>query len=492
MRDDSDGLPLVFIDKVRGASRIAAVDRIAQTHGLSAGLALADARARIPALKAVDFDPHADAAFLAHLADAAIAFTPAVTLEDPDGLTLDITGCAHLFDGENGLARRLQAWFRTQGVSACRVAIALTPDMARALARFSPASPIIAHHDGDVRTLPVAALECSSEDARALRRAGLKSIGDVADRPSVLFRSRFSADFMVKLARVLGEEDRRITPQRPPAPFSADYPCAEPISSHEVIERILRDLTERIAVQLRERGKGGRLFEATFFRSDGVLRRVRVETSQPTRDPAIILRLYRTSLESLADPLDPGFGFDLIRLHVRQAEPYHIAQTSLDARDQTSEQLADLIDRLGTMFDRSRITKLHRVDTYLPERAQVSGPVADAKPSSHWRDTRDDPLPARPVFMFGRPQPIETLGESTRSAPGHFLWRRMSHDIIRADGPERIADEWWNSPSGFGTRDYFRVETAEGRRFWIFRSDASAPPAESQHTSKWFLHGVFP
>jgi protein ImuB len=69
------------------------------------------------------------------------------------------------------------------------------------------------------------------------------------------------------------------------------------------------------------------------------------------------------------------------------------------------------------------------------------------------------------------------------------------HDVIHAEGPERIADEWWRTPSGYGARDYFRVETAEGRRFWIFRADATAalraPAGADPVSAKWFLHGVF-
>ncbi len=515
----------MFIDKVRGASRIAAVDRVARIYGLAPGFALADARARLPMLRAVAFNALADAAFLAQLADIAVAFTPSVALDAPDGLSLDITGCAHLFEGELGLAARLQAAFQIHGVSLCRIAIAPTPDMARALAHFgqmpasitpAPAPPaLITHDDRDVRALPVAALECSEEDARALRRAGLKTIGAVADRPSVLFTSRFSAAFTVKLVRVLGEEDRRITPLRSPPPYVADCPCPEPVSNHAVIEGIVHDLAGRMAVQLQARGEGGRVFETTFFRSDGAICRIRLETSKPTRDPDIVLRLYRDRLAALDDPLDPGFGLDLIRLQVLRAEPSHITQTSLDAHDQTSEQLGHLIDRLGTMFGRERITRLHPVDTHIPERAEVRRPAADVKRLAGSNAVHDAPLPARPLFMFGRPHPIEAVGSEDNgtdenNAPPRFRWRRVLHDVVRAEGPERIADEWWRPPSGFGTRDYYRVETAQGRRFWIFRADAAPLPAPAPapvepsidaleypldnlaRAKQWFLHGVFP
>ncbi|MEQ1652163.1 MAG: DNA polymerase Y family protein, partial [Hyphomicrobium sp.] len=374
------------------------------------------------------------------------------------------------------------------GISLCCIAIASTPDMARALARFGKVSPVITRDDREVRALPVAALECSAEDTRALRRAGLKTIGAVTDRPSVLFTARFTQAFTTKLARVLGEEDRRTTPLRPPAPYAVDHACAEPVSSHDVIERIVLELVERIAVELQARGEGGRAFETTFFRSDGAVRRIRVETSRPTRDPAIVLRLYRDRLNALADPLDPGFGFDLIRLAVRRAEPSHVSQTSFYTRDETSEQLGHLIDRLGVMFGRERVTRLHPVDTHVPERTQINIPVADAKQPADWSAARIDPFPVRPLFMFEQAHPIEATEAEAHAAPQRFRWRRKVHEIARAEGPERIADEWWLEPSRFGTRDYFRVETAEGHRYWIFRAEVTA----KQCASTWFLHGVFP
>ena len=487
-RKAEDDRPLVFVDKVKGASRLVAVDALARARDLLPGLSLADARARVPALKAVTCDVRADANFLAKLADAALAFTPSVALDEPDGLALDITGCAHLFSGEAGLVARLGTMLRSSGVSGCRIAVASTPDMARALARFGPKNPVFAHDDSEVRALPVTALECNAEDTRALRRAGLKTIGAVADRPSVLFAARFTPAFTTKLARVLGEEDRRITSRRTPPVHVVDHCCAEPVLSGDVIERIVNDLAQRMAKLLDERGEGGRVFEAIFFRTDGAVRRIRVETSLPTRDPAVVLRLYRDRLDEIADPLDAGFGFDRIRLHVLRSEPCRQAQTTLDARDEQHEQLSQLIDRLGSMFGGEHITRLRPVDTHIPERAQMRVPAGDIQTLSAWMTPQDDAPPVRPLHLFERPHPIEIAGDADEPSPARFRWRRVLHDVAHAEGPERIADEWWNPPSGFGTRDYFRVETLQGRRFWIFRAGATAAGQESQ----WFLHGIFP
>lgn len=478
-----DDRELAFVDKVRGASRLRAVDERTRSLGLAPGMALADARARLPKLRAIAHDPAADAAFLARLADLALHFTPSVALDLPDGLALDITGCAHLFAGEAGLAGRLHGALQDAGVSAVRLAVAPTPDMARALTRFARTASCFVDDDELVRTLPIAALECGHEDALALKRAGLKTIADVADRPSVLFTARFTSAFSAKLARVLGEDDGRITPLRTPPPCRTERRFAEPISSHDVISLTVSDLAANVGEDLRARGEGGRAFTATFMRSDGAIRRISVETSQPTRDPAVVMRLYRDRLDALADPLDPGFGFDMIRFEAVRTEPFAESQASLDTRGENNDKLSHLVDRLSVMFGREHVKRLQPVDSHIPERAQITAP-AGAAASNQWAQAGETKM--RPPLIFARPHSIDV--EADDEAPLSFRWRRVVHHVARATGPERIADEWWRAPSGYGTRDYYRVESSRGARFWIF----CAAVTERTEQRKWFLHGVFP
>ena len=480
--------PQVFIAKIKGAARLVKVDQQAMALGLWPGMTLADARARIPILRAVAVCRAADADFLAHLADLCGTYTPSVAHEEPDGLVLDITGCAHLFGDESGLVLRLQSTLHAAGLTVTNAAVAATPEMARALARFGKEHPIITHGDQQARALGVAALECDAGDALALKRAGLRTIGDVADRPSVLFSVRFSPAFTTRLRRLLGAEDRRIAPLRAQPCHRLDHQCPEPILSATVISGVLEGLIQRAARSLEERGEGGRVFEAIFFRTDGAVRRIRIETSQATRNPAVIQRLYRDRLDALADPLDPGFGFDLISLHVVRTEPCDARQTSLDARAVQDEQIATLVDRLSAIFGKQRISRLLPVETHIPERAQRTVTASATRPSQPWPEPAAAAPPSRPLYLFERPHLIEMQAASPdRKIPAHFRWRRMPHDIIHAEGPERIADEWWRSPSDYGTRDYYRIETAQGRRFWIFRA---ATPAQSQ-PMQWFLHGIF-
>ncbi len=488
---------------MKSAARIVHGDSAAAAIGLRPGMTLADARARVPELEAVAHDASADALLLARLAHLTAAFSPSVAMAPPDGIDLDITGCAHLFGGEAGLAARLRASLTRAGVSRAHVAIAPTPDMARALARFGRTIEIIADDDRAVRQLPVAALECAPEDATALRRAGLRTIADVADRPSILFTARFTAAFTTKLARVLGEEDRRISAERPLPAYVWDHRCPEPLASTEAINEAMRSLAERARHDMEQAGEGGRAFETAFFRTDGLVRRIRVETSEPARDPALILRLYAERLDAIADPLDPGFGFDLIRFHVLHAEPFLGGEASFEAQDNSRRELNALIDRLAARFGSEHVTRLEPIDTHLPEHVQltvlasdpprgIGGAAARRQATLRgkiWTAPEPGRAPVRPLSLFAPPHLIDVETTASDSGPVRFHWRRVVHDILVAEGPERIAGPWWDESSGHGARDYYRVETSEGRRFWLFRAAPDSGPASSRLS--WFLHGVF-
>lgn len=479
---------------MKGALRLAAVNRRAQALGLAPGLTLADARARIPALRALDMDREADAALLARIADLCDRYTPLTALDGADGLVLDITGCAHLFGGEAGLREDLLRRLQRAGIEA-RASIAGTPDAARALARFGGPGIVPRDDDSDtVRPLPVAALTGEPETQRALLRAGLRTVGDVADRPRVALAARFGTDLVARLARTLGEEDIRITPRRPLPACMVERRFAEPLALIEDALAALAGLATQAAGLLERRGEGGRRFEATFFHVDGKLTRLTVATGSPLRDPGTLMRLLRERLEALGDRIDPGFGFDLVRLSVVAVEPFAVVQPDLDGRAFEEEEVSALIDRLGARFGADAILRFAAIDSHIPERAAravpaIAAPAAETRPDGPGWCRAATGAPPRPIHLFDPPHPVETLAEVPDGPPVRFRWRRVEHRVAFAEGPERIAPEWWRQSDDSLTRDYYRVEDETGRRFWLFREGLygrdTGPP-------RWFLHGLFP
>ncbi|PPD13977.1 MAG: nucleotidyltransferase [Methylobacterium sp.] len=488
-----DERPFALVEKERGALRLVALDAAAARSGLRVGMALAEARALLPQLLTLEAHPAADADLLRSCAEACEMFTPLVALRGPDGLVLDVTGCVHLFGGEEAMLQRARRRMAAFGLTAC-AALAGTPDAAWAFARYRRNRVAAPGEDETLaRDLPLQALDADSETTLALSRAGFRSLADLAERPSRLLAARFGSGLVERLYRVLGWEDIRLTPLRPLPDIVAEKHFPEPLGHVESLLGVLERLARDVAGPLERRGTGGRAFEASFFRSDGAVRRITMETGAPLRDPATIVRLVKLRIEALADPLDPGFGFDALRLGVLRSEAFAPRQKELDGRDAQADQdraLAALIDRLVARFGRENVRRFIARDTHDPVLAGGTISSLSTHPGASWPEPETGQPPARPLTLFTHPQPIEVLAEVPDSPPLRFRWRRMLHEVTRAEGPERIAPEWWREASPApATRDYYRIEDQAGHRFWIFREGLY----EDRNTQpRWFLHGLFP
>lgn len=469
---------------------LAAPDPAALRLGLHPGLTLAEARARVSPLTVADADPLADDALIERIADWCDRYTPLVARYDGNGLMLDITGAAHLFGGEASLLADVTARLAAFGLTASGV-IAGVADAARALVRVGRSRIVEPGREADaVRPLAVAALGLDEARSLALVRSGLKTIGDLADRPRSPLAARFGAECVDRLQRLLGEADHPISPRRPIAAVLAERIFFEPLSRTDDIDATLASLAETLASLLETRGEGGRAFEASFYRVDGLVRRLQVATARPSRDPKALARLFHERLESLSEPLDAGFGFDLIRLGALRTEPFLATQSSLDGRAVDDEAICELVDRLGARFGAERILRFLSENTHIPERGSKMVPaIAVGEPASSWEAAvvPGEP-PLRPLSLFDPPQPVEALAEVPDGPPLRFRWRRMLHEVARAEGPERIAPEWWRGDDSSLTRDYYRVEDGAGRRFWLYREGLYGGEASRP---RWFLHGLF-
>lgn len=491
-----DERPLVVVTNIKGALRIVSVDEAASRLGLGAGTALADARARIPELAVAQADTFADDRLLKRLAGLCDRFTPLVALDAPHGLVLDISGCAHLFGGEAAMRTHVMARMERAGVGV-RASIASTPNSARALARFSEIGVApLGDEERLVRRLPIAALHGLARDARvALSRAGFKRIGDVAERPAKVLAARFGQDFITLLARTLGRESLGITPLRAPPIVVVARQFAEPLTQAGALEGLLVELIAEAVVALDERGQGGRVFEASFFRSDGAVPRLRVETGRPSRDVAMIVKLFQERLTALADPIDVGFGFDAIRVGVCVAEALGATQPQLDGENKGEGAIADLVARLSARFGRDQVLAFQPRDTHEPGQDAKLVCALDGMGSGSaragyvsWSAAEPGEPPVRPLHLFDPPQPIDTLAGVPDGPPLRFRWRRVLHDIAFIEGPERIEPVWWRTARPQPVRDYYRVEDSVGARFWIFRQGLYG---QGTIAPRWFLHGVF-
>jgi protein ImuB len=482
--------PLVVVAKVDNALRLSAVDRRATSLGLAAGMPLANARAMLPALTVTAADEPADRKLLEHIADWCERFTPLVALDPPRALLLDITGAAHhkaLFcDADPNLIEHHRF-----AIKQMRGALAGTTAAARALARYKDGAIAPSGEEAAfISPLPVEALNLDPVTTHALRRAGLKTMGQVASRDRAELTARFGAGMVFTLDNALGRVEQPISPRIPPPDYSVEHQFAEPIVTQDAALAVLQTLTPRLAALLEEYGNGARRLEVDFFRVDGVMRRIVIETAKPTREPAVIERLFREKLDALADPLDPGFGYDLIRLSASRVERADPETIGLDGNANAEREISCLIDRMAARFGSRRILTFQPNDTHIPEAAAVAVPAQYAKPTkAKWETIRDrGEAPGRPLRLFAQPEPVDVIAEIPEGPPLRFRWRRVLHTVAFAEGPERISMEWWRHQEPQPTRDYFRVEDGEGKRFWLYRSGIYGRETAA---ARWFMYGIF-
>ncbi len=482
------------MSKEKGALRLCALDEIARALGFRQGMGLADARAIRPDLVAVEADPEAEQQLLHFAADWARRWTPLAGLDGVDGLMLDISGCAHLFDGEAGMLAAITTAYERQGLRA-EAAIAATPALARALARLG--RNLVLPPGGERRAaepLPVHHLCLDPEIHHGLEDAGLKRIGDVLIRPRSALAARFGKGLIDRLDEICATAPPSpIQPRFPLPSYMAEKRFFEPIGREEDVSAACLCLAGELAKALERHGEGGRSFEFSLFRTDGVSRRLVVASGAPLRDPQAIARLFKERFTAAADALDPGFGFDVLRLSALSVERAAAAQISLDEAAMETARIesamGDLVDRLGARLGPGKVTRFEPQDAHLPEESFVALPAArgPSRRASAWpTGMLPEEAPHRPARLFERPEPVEAVAAVPDGAPLRFRWRRALHQVMAAEGPERIAPPWWRGEPGLA-RDYFRVEDREGRRFWLYREGVYGRETVE---ARWFMHGL--
>jgi protein ImuB len=236
-----------------------------------------------------------------------------------------------------------------------------------------------------------------------------------------------------------------------------------------------------------------------LFRVDGAVSRIAVGTSRPLREPKLIQRLFHERLTALEQDIDAGYGFDLVRLSVLAAAAFDMQQADLtgEAQDDGAD-IALFADRIRARLGDNAVLKAVAVESHLPERAVATIPFSEAPQRTtppKRSDRKDAPPttifpPERPIRLFRSPEPIEVPAtEMPEGPPMNFRWRRALYRVARAEGPERIAPEWWQkSKEDAPTRDYFRIEDSDGRRYWLYRQGLYGA---GQPSPRWFMHGVF-
>jgi len=484
----ADKTPFATVADIAGRRLLTAVNPAATAAGLAPGMPLADALAFAPGLATALAQPFEDAAALGRLAEWCNRYSPWTAPDGTDGVKIEITGSAHLWGGEPALANDLLTRLDRRHVTG-RVTIADTIGTAWAVARFAQtAEGVVILPPGELRaalaSLPVEALRLDPLIAQGLRRVGLKRIRDLYKMPRNALAQRFGETVAQRLDQALDDIPEPLSPLGEVPSWRVRLSFAEPITEPADLmlttERLTADLVQRLA----QEGMGARRLDLAFHRVDGRVERIRLGTARPSRDPRHLTALFKERL----DTVDPGLGIEDMIIAAFAIESLPAEQISLPGHISRNEagSIAPLFDRLGNRLGLAALSQLEPQESHIPERASVRVPVC----RPHSSAARVANQPPRPIRLFEPPEPVEAFWLLPDDPPFRFVWRRRRHRVTCADGPERIADEWWR-PNGSGDvdaiRDYYRVEDEEGRRFWLFRAGFH----HGGHQRRWFIHGIF-
>ena len=468
--------PFALIQRSGNTNHVHCLNKAAEARGLRRGMTLVDARAICPDLSTDQADLPREAAALATLGRWADRYSPLVAGDGSDGLVADVTGVSHLFGGETGLRDDMHARLDRMGIEAS-VAIVETRGAAFACARHG--GGIIPEGEVAQRIghLPVSALRIDERTAQALNRVGLGRIGDLTPLPRAPLAKRYGSGLVLRLDQAFGVQREPIAPDAVPPHFGVRMTIPEPIGLQADVMAAVSRLLDRLCRTLDQHHQGARRVRLELQRVDRESALIDIGLARPMRDAGRIAALFVKGVEGV----DAGFGIDALRLVAYVTEPLPPEQLGGGSPAQQDDALADLLSRLGNRLGFDRILRLVPVESKIPERSFLLSPAAYSEPVPFLRQHG----PVRPLLIF----PPEPVTAASLRRPGHppatFRWRRMRFTTLRATGPERIAPDWWFDDPAWrtGLRDYWRMETREGRRLWLFHTP---------QVPNWYAQGEFP
>jgi len=474
------GLPFVLTTPVRGRVVITAANALAEMQGITTGMAMADARAIIPSLEMMDDIPGQPAKLLKALGEWCIRYTPLIAVDMPDGLILDISGCAHLWGGERAYLGAIIKTLRSKGYDA-RGAMADTIGAAWAVAHFGKVKPIIEEggQNDALLSLPPAALRLEPLILERLQKLGFYTIQGFIGMGRSVLRRRFGQEFLTRLEQALGNEDEPVELLQPIEPYHERLPCLEPIRTATGIEIAIKKLLEAICRRLEGEGKGLRIAILKCYRVDDEIIQVSIGTSHASLYIDHLFKLFELKIPLI----EPALGIELFTLDalkVEDVEPEQEALWSTTAGGLEDGRLVELLDKISNKVGSASIHRYLPQECHWPERSIKPAKTLQDKRMTTWRTDRP-----RPSLLLQKPEQIQVTAPIPDYPPMLFVYKNKVHQIKRSDGPERIEREWWLENGEH--RDYYYVEDQDGQRYWLFR----AGPYSDDQPREWFIHGFF-
>jgi protein ImuB len=455
--------------------------------------------------------------------------SPAKGTGGTDCLLLDVTAVGPLFGDEWCLAEQVVEEFWRRGYRV-RAAIAGTVGAAWAVARFGlegsqsassqPASSQSASSQSarekvagqrDRRAaaawvvpvgadraalagLPIEALRLEPEQRRLLRQLGLERVEQLLLLKRESLAARLGEGLLLRLDQALGAVEELIDVPRTPPDFQARWQAEHPLEDRRLVEEVLWRLLRQVTAALAARDQGVVRLQCALDCLGGPPLRLQIGLFRPTAEAEHVMELVRLQLERLALP-GPVRQVQVAALLTAPREHQQQRLFAEQARD-AGLPVARLVDRLSSRLGKQSVLRPVPQADAQPEHAcryedwtggravggkhrESGGSKKQAGGPEKGAGIRGGSAGLRPLRLFCPAPPLQVVAVAPDGPPIRVYWRQWL-PVVQFWGPERIETGWWRGRAV--RRDYYRIETSIGSRFWIYRQ---------REDGQWFLHGEF-
>jgi protein ImuB len=471
--------PFVLTSMDHGRIVITSSDSKLNSKGVFAGMNLADARVFVAKLEGIDEEKGRAEKILKGLSEWLLRFSPVVSIDGNDGLYIDASGCAHLWGSEKSylteIHKRLEAFGYT-----VRIAMAGNPGAAWAIARFGKNKTIIPNGSETkaVYDFPPQALRIELEWVAQFQKLGLRKLGDFIGFDYYAIRRRFGEGVCKRIRQIKGTEEEYIQPIIPVEPYQCRLNCHVPVNGRKAVVIALEKLLQELSSRLIQEGKGIRYAVFECSRIDQKTSFIEIRTAEANADEKHLFKLFEYRFPELET--DPGV--ELFVLTAKQVQSLETRQELFfqDNNGPSMMALNRLFDRMRSKLHKKQISVFDPAEQHWPERAVKFHEGLPGGDKQEW--PLDKP---RPIRLEKPPILIEVTAPIPDYPPMLFRLNGQLHKVIRADGPERLEQEWW---VGEGLhRDYYIIEDDKAVRYWIFRLGHYDPKLKAS----WYVHGIF-
>jgi protein ImuB len=326
-----------------------------------------------------------------------------------------------------------------------------------------------------------------------LQELGIECIGQLAALPRAALRGRFGVEVLERLDQLLATAAEVAVVQKPVERLSAGRLFEYPTNRQELLEAVLAELLQSLTAALAGQRHGILRLACRLVRTDGPPLQFELGLYRPSGCVRHLLDLLRLRLEALRFQASRRSQVEAVQLSVTAAAPLVVEQQELFDRDNPREApraLAGLVDRLASRLGRQAVVRPTLLADVQPEYAcqYLPSQFSPTKTRLEQRRGRAKPPAAvapageRPLRLLAAPLPLDATSIVPDGPPLRFRFQGQEQQIVKTWGPERIETGWWRSSGAGIRRDYYRVETSRGSRFWLFRRLSDG---------RWFLHGEF-